>query len=111
MNIIHLKEIDSTNIYLLNNADKFSNEEITVAVSDYQTAGRGMGTNTWESEPDKNLLFSMLIHPTWLEPYMQYIISMAHALSLSHRIDQAARTRSRSRGSLLMRQSSLTMNA
>ena len=42
MNIIHLKEIDSTNIYLLDNADRFSNEEITVAVSDYQTAGRGM---------------------------------------------------------------------
>ena len=82
MNIIHLKEIDSTNIYLLDNADRFSNEEITIAVSDYQTAGRGMGTNTWESEPDKNLLFSILIHPTWLEPYMQYIISMAHALSL-----------------------------
>ena len=82
MNIIHLKEVDSTNIYLLDNADRFSNEEITVAVTDYQTAGRGMGTNTWESEPDKNLLFSILIHPTWLEPYMQYIISMAHALSL-----------------------------
>ena len=82
MNIIHLKEVDSTNIYLLNNADKFSNEETTVAVSDYQTAGRGMGTNTWESEPDKNLLFSILIHPIWLEPQMQYIISMAHALSL-----------------------------
>ena len=69
MNIIHLKEVDSTNIYLLDNADRFSNEEITVAVTDYQTAGRGMGTNTWESEPDKNLLFSILIH-------------MAHALSL-----------------------------
>ena len=82
MNITHLKEVDSTNIYLLNNADKFSNEEITIAVSDYQTAGRGMGTNTWESEPDKNLLFSILIHPIWLEPQMQYIISMAHALAL-----------------------------
>ena len=82
MNIIHLKEVDSTNIYLLDNADRFSNEEMTVAVTDYQTAGRGMGTNTWESEPDKNLLFSILIHPTWLDPYMQYIISMAHALSL-----------------------------
>ena len=81
-NIIKLKEIDSTNIYLLENAEKFSNEEMTVAITDYQTAGRGMGNNTWESEPDKNLLFSILIHPTWLEPYMQYIVSMAHALSL-----------------------------
>lgn len=82
MGIIHLKEIDSTNIYLLNNADRFENEEITIAVSDYQTAGRGMGTNTWESEPNKNLLFSILIHPTWIEPQMQYIVSMAHALAL-----------------------------
>ena len=82
MNIINLKEIDSTNRYLLDNADTFGNEEITIATTDYQTAGKGMGTNTWESEPDKNLLFSILIHPTWLEPYMQYIISMAHALAL-----------------------------
>ena len=50
MNIIHLKEVDSTNIYLLDNADRFCNDEMTVAVTDYQTAGRGMGTNTWESE-------------------------------------------------------------
>lgn len=80
--IINLREVDSTNRYLLDNAEKFGNEEMTIAVTDYQTAGRGMGTNTWESEPDKNLLFSILIHPIWLEPYMQYVVSMAHALAL-----------------------------
>ncbi|WP_370641672.1 hypothetical protein [Prevotella sp. E9-3] len=32
-------------------------------MTDYQTAGRGCGTNRWESERGKNLLFSVLIHP------------------------------------------------
>lgn len=82
MKIVALKEIDSTNRYLLDNAEVYSNEDVTVAVSNYQTAGRGMGTNTWESEPGKNLLFSILIHPVWIDPQMQYVISMAHALAL-----------------------------
>ena len=33
-------------------------------VAEYQTAGRGCGTNTWESERGKNLTFSLLLHPT-----------------------------------------------
>ncbi len=34
----------------------------------HQTAGRGQQGNTWESEPNKNLLFSRLIRPTELQP-------------------------------------------
>ena len=38
-------------------------DTLIVAVADYQTAGRGQGTHTWESEPGKNLLFSLLMTP------------------------------------------------
>ena len=46
-------------------------------VADYQTAGRGCGTNRWESERGKNLLFSLLIHPEDLPANKQFQISMA----------------------------------
>lgn len=78
MEIIHLSNITSTNDYLLS----LKSQEDIVAVSDYQTRGKGMGTNRWESEPGKNLLFSILIHPTWIPVNQQYLLSMAEAVAL-----------------------------
>ena len=78
MEIIHLTDIPSTNDYLLG----LNTEQDVVAVSDYQSHGKGMGGNRWESEAGKNLLFSILIHPTWLPVNMQYLLSMAEALAL-----------------------------
>lgn len=78
MEIIHLTNITSTNDYLLS----LKSQEDIVAVSDYQTRGKGMGTNRWESEPGKNLLFSILIHPTWIPVNQQYLLSMAEAIAL-----------------------------
>ncbi len=79
MEIIKLDNIASTNEYLLGlNTDK----ELCVVTS-YQSAGKGMGTNTWESEANKNLLFSILIHPTWLPINKQYLLSMAEAIAIT----------------------------
>ena len=78
MEIIRLEKIGSTNDYLLS----LKTDKDVVAVTDYQSAGKGMGTNRWESEPGKNLLFSILVHPTWLHPKDQYLLSMAEALAL-----------------------------
>ena len=78
MEIIKLIDIASTNDYLLGlNTDR----DICV-VADYQSAGKGMGSNTWESEPGKNLLFSILVHPTWLPVRQQYLLSMAEAVAI-----------------------------
>ena len=41
--------MDSTNDYLRKYTPE-EGEKITIVVADYQTAGRGQGTNTWESE-------------------------------------------------------------
>ena len=48
--IIHIDETDSTNRWLKENG-----EGNMVVVADYQTAGRGCGTNSWESERGKKL--------------------------------------------------------
>ena len=80
MEIIKLTDTASTNDYLLSlNTDR----DICV-VADYQSAGKGMDTNTWESEPGKNLLFSILVHPTWLPVRLQYLLSMIQAVSIVH---------------------------
>ena len=63
--MIRMQEVDSTNTFL-KNLKTYDADALTVAVADHQTAGRGQGTHTWESEPGKNLLFSLLTCPTWV---------------------------------------------
>ena len=60
--IVRLDSVESTNGYLRTYKPE-ENEPMTVVMADYQTAGRGQGTNKWESEAGKNLLFSVLLHP------------------------------------------------
>ena len=79
--IIELQEVDSTNNYLTKYKSA-AQADLVVAVADYQSAGRGQGTNRWESERGKNLLFSMLIHPVMVPVARQFLLSMAGALAL-----------------------------
>ena len=81
MQIIRLENTCSTNEYLLHIAAKQPGWE-GIVVSDYQSAGKGMGTNTWESEAGQNLLFSILVHPSWLPIRHQYLLSMAEAIAI-----------------------------
>ena len=80
--IITLKEVDSTNSYLRNLPAEEVKKEIVVAVAKSQTSGRGQRGNSWESEPGKNLTFSIRLHPTFLEAQQQFILSQAIALSI-----------------------------
>jgi BirA family biotin operon repressor/biotin-[acetyl-CoA-carboxylase] ligase len=76
--VIHIAETDSTNHWLRNH----SSDEDMVVWTDYQTAGRGCGTNTWESERGKNLTCSILIHPLGLEARQQFSVSMTASLAV-----------------------------
>ena len=78
---IKLEQTDSTNRWLREHRDE-ADADLTVVTAAYQTAGRGQGTNTWESEPGKNLLFSMLVRPHDVPVQQQYLLSMTHALAL-----------------------------
>lgn len=79
--IIRLRETDSTNSYLARHANDYGND-IVVVTAGHQTAGRGQGTNTWESEDGKNLLFSLMVKHTGVEADRQFVLSMAAALAL-----------------------------
>ena len=57
-------------------------------VAEYQTAGRGCGSNTWESERGKNLTFSVLLHPTEIPADCQFRISEAVSVALCETLEQ-----------------------
>lgn len=81
--IIQLDETDSTNRFLC----EYTGEEgrfLTVATADYQTAGCGQGSNTWESERGKNLLFSMMFRTKSLPAARQFGIIESSALAVAH---------------------------
>ncbi len=78
---IRLSETDSTNRFMR----EYTGEEgelMTVATTDYQTAGRGQGRNTWESEAGKNLLFSIKTYPRRLQARRQFVMLEAGALAV-----------------------------
>lgn len=77
--IIHIAETDSTNRWMRERGS----EGDMVVVADYQTAGKGQGTNSWESERGKNLLFSVLYHPQRIPANRQFHISMAVSLAIA----------------------------
>ena len=74
--IIHIDETDSTNHWLK------SSEGTVCVVAEYQTAGKGCGANSWESERGKNLTFSVLIHPTEIHASRQFLISEIVSVAL-----------------------------
>ena len=81
--IVHIDETESTNQWL-----KEHGEDDMVVVADYQTAGRGCGTNTWESERGQNLLFSVLLHPKQVVASRQFHISMAVSVAICEAVEQ-----------------------
>ena len=58
-NLLHFKEIDSTNSYLKNTYRLLDN--FTFVSADYQSKGKGREDRVWQSESGENLVFSFLI--------------------------------------------------
>lgn len=78
---IRLAETDSTNRFLR----EYRGEEgrmMTVVTAEHQTAGRGQGGNSWESEAGQNLLFSVKTRPEGLEARRQFVMLEAAALAV-----------------------------
>ncbi len=57
-------------------------QEGTLIYADFQTAGRGADTNTWESVAGTNLLCHMVLFPDFISPSCQFIVSKTHALGI-----------------------------
>lgn len=75
-----VKELDSTNTFL---ADLARKEQLPDGYTVYtyrQMHGRGQRGNRWESEPDANVLFSMLWNLKQLPAGEQFVISQIASL-------------------------------
>jgi BirA family biotin operon repressor/biotin-[acetyl-CoA-carboxylase] ligase len=79
---LFIENLPSTNDYasfLLRNTTV---TEGTIVYTNFQAAGRGQMGNGWESEDGKNLLFSIVIYPTMINPAYQFFLSMAFSLGI-----------------------------
>ncbi|MGN0280834.1 MAG: biotin--[acetyl-CoA-carboxylase] ligase [Prevotella sp.] len=79
--LIENDEVDSTNNFLRNYKGEVG-ERMTVALANFQTAGRGQGVNVWESERGKNLTFSIKCSPKSLPVARQFVMLEAGALAI-----------------------------
>ena len=89
MNIIigscikRILEIGSTNNYAAEQLLTNRPQEGTVFVANSQVDGRGQTSNKWESEPNMNLTFSIVLYPDYLEISNQFEISKAVSLGIT----------------------------
>lgn len=88
---IHLEQIDSTNAYLQRQQSE-RNIRNWVVSADEQTAGKGMGSNGWESEVGKNLTFSLAVDMGFLPAERQFLLSETVALGIIEVLDKVLPT-------------------
>ena len=81
-NLLRFPGLASTNQTLKWLHQKEALEEYTVVVCSSQTAGKGQVGNHWESEPHKNLTFSLLLKPVYIQIHEQFLISKAVSLAI-----------------------------
>lgn len=82
MHIIKLSATDSTNTYLKELGIKENIDDYTCIVTRHQTKGRGQMGTTWNSEPDKNLVFSVFKDLKEYQIDYPFILSMVVTISI-----------------------------
>ena len=84
----HFSELPSTNGYAANYLTEKTQEGAYLATEGVlfttfnQTAGRGQRTNNWHSEADKNLAYTVILHPRFLLATQQFCMNTAVALAV-----------------------------
>lgn len=88
--LIILEEADSTNNYLtqLCNNQPGAIQELTTVIAERQTAGKGQRGNSWESEDGRNITFSFVLFPLFLEARRQFVLSQIVSLSIKEELDE-----------------------
>lgn len=78
----HCEKVSSTNTVAAAMLRESPPAEGTVITASYQESGRGQPGNSWESEPGKNLLMSVILYPVMVRPADQFIISRMVSLAV-----------------------------
>ena len=80
--IIRLQTADSTNNYANSQLKVNELHDGTVFLAYEQSSGRGQMKNVWESEPGKNLTFSIVVFPYFLDIRRQFMLSKVVTLGI-----------------------------
>ncbi len=86
-NLIKLNRVDSTNTYAIHLMSNESTPEGTVIWALDQFEGRGQRSNTWTSKAGENLIFSLVLKPSFLPINSQFGLSMMTSLALVDCLD------------------------
>ncbi len=81
-NHIELPFIASTNTYASELLQRENVMEGTIIYTLNQHLGRGQRGNNWESEPGKNLTFSIILKPAFLPVYKQFDLNKAISIAV-----------------------------
>ncbi|MCD8293358.1 MAG: biotin--[acetyl-CoA-carboxylase] ligase [Prevotellaceae bacterium] len=86
--LVALEQTTSTNAYLqhLCGTPAAQPAEYTTVTARYQTAGKGQRGNSWEAEAGKNLLFSFLLYPRFMEARAQFALSQIVCLAVQQEL-------------------------
>ncbi len=86
--IIQPEKTESTNTHLKELLKQNSLPEGSVVITHNQISGRGQPGNKWESQPGKNLTFSIVLYPDKITASKQFIISKTIAVGIISALEQ-----------------------
>jgi BirA family biotin operon repressor/biotin-[acetyl-CoA-carboxylase] ligase len=85
---VYLRVVESTNQWLKARIREENLPEGFVVRAGFQEAGRGQGSNRWESERGRNLLCSVLLRPEHIPVGSQFLLSQLIALAILNTLRQ-----------------------
>ncbi|MCH7399536.1 biotin--[acetyl-CoA-carboxylase] ligase [Belliella sp. DSM 107340] len=80
--IISLPECHSTNDVAMEKIKSREAAEGTIVITEKQTKGKGQRGNVWESQEGKNLTFSLVLSPKFLQPMQQFDLNIAISIAI-----------------------------
>ncbi len=81
-NVFYYPECTSTNLIAQDLLANKSAREGDLIITNYQTAGRGQRGNSWQSERNKNLTFSVVLMPEFMHSAAQFSLNIVVSLAL-----------------------------
>lgn len=85
--LIYVPQCHSTNSLASELSQKENVLDGTIIITDHQTEGRGQRGNSWESEAGKNLTFTIIVKPIFLDPRDQFYLNMVVSLGITDYLD------------------------
>ncbi|PSR05981.1 MAG: hypothetical protein BRD49_02870 [Bacteroidetes bacterium SW_10_40_5] len=80
--LIHVDTVTSTNDYAKALVQNQNIPEGTVVLADQQTQGKGQRGASWMAEKGKNLTFSIVYYPSFIQAQHQFLLNKVATLGI-----------------------------